>query len=262
MVAALLVFALPSLILDGSLWGQCDSIYVSFLLATMYYLMRNAPVRSCVCYGLAMCFKFQAIFLAPVLVVALLRRRLSWWQALLVPIIWIVATIPAVLMGRSFYSLISLFVIQSRLFPNVAMNVANPYQYFRVLHISNAVGVWLAGVVTMLAFGALVYIGLIRKRLNRKWFFFFATCSLAVMPYVMPKMHDRYFLPAQVFLVILACCKPRFVIPAVLLEFALVLSYLNFFHNWVILEGMKIALLASTAALFFLLKHLWQTRNG
>lgn len=141
------------------------------------------------------------------------------------------------------------------------MNVANPYEYFHTVHIPDAVGVRIALVVSLVVVGALAYIGLHQKSLSRSWIFLFATTTLVLMPYVMPKMHDRYFLPGQVFLIILACCRPRFVVPAVLVEIALLLPYLNYFRYQPGLDGLEIALMASTAAVFIMARELIRSRN-
>jgi Gpi18-like mannosyltransferase len=43
LLAAVLAFTLPTVMLNSSYWGQCDSIYTSFLLACLYYLMIERP---------------------------------------------------------------------------------------------------------------------------------------------------------------------------------------------------------------------------
>ena len=39
------VWLLPTVILNSSYWGQCDSMYTFFGLATLYYLRRDAVIR-------------------------------------------------------------------------------------------------------------------------------------------------------------------------------------------------------------------------
>src|SRR5947209_4821971 len=51
--AALVVLALPSLFVEGAVWGQCDSIYSSLLLGALYCLMRGMPLWACALFGLS-----------------------------------------------------------------------------------------------------------------------------------------------------------------------------------------------------------------
>ena len=261
-IAFFAVFALPSLLIDGALWGQCDSILVSFLLATVFYLLRQSPVRAAICFGLALSFKIQAIFLGPFLLALLLRRRLRIWHALVVPVVWFLSVVPILLLGRDLHSVLDIFSVQSQEYNTLAMNVANPWCLYARFHHGYPVGLALGLVLTSLATGALTYVGYRHKELGGTWIFLFATTTLIVMPYVMPKMHDRYFLAGQVFLVILVCHHSRFLLPAALLECALILPYINFLAlpDWDV-HSLEVGLCASTAAIYLLGKTLLVSKS-
>lgn len=59
------VFLLPDIFLNSSCWGQCDSIYVSFLIFSLLFMLKDKPMLSLLFYGIAISFKLQAIFLLP-----------------------------------------------------------------------------------------------------------------------------------------------------------------------------------------------------
>lgn len=259
--APLVLLALPSFLLNGALWGQCDSIYITFLLASIYYLMLEKPTHAAIAYGLALCFKLQAIFLGPVLLVVLLRRRFRWWHAILVPLAWIASIVPILITGRTFTSVFNIAGVQSTEIPSLATNVANPWQWFYLTQRSDRAGMILGLLLTVIAAACLTYVGYTRQKLSKHWLFFFATVSLLVFPYVMPKMHDRYFLPGQVFLVILACYDERFILPAALFESALLLPYCLYFHTTSNNLTYAAAILASTAGLLIMLRELLRTRT-
>lgn len=60
------VLLAPTVILNGSYWGQCDIIYSAFLLASIYFLSKRKDALSLIMYGLSISFKLQAIFLFPI----------------------------------------------------------------------------------------------------------------------------------------------------------------------------------------------------
>jgi hypothetical protein len=76
------------------------------------------------------------------------------------------------------------------------------------------------------------------------------------IPYVMPKMHDRYFFPAEIFLCILSCVDLAFVLPAALVLSASLICYGNYFLYHVRYSVLSAALLANTAALWLVFQQI------
>ena len=57
-----IVILTPTVIMNSAMWGQCDSIYVMFILASFYYLLKNRINTAMILYGLSFCLKLQSIF--------------------------------------------------------------------------------------------------------------------------------------------------------------------------------------------------------
>jgi Gpi18-like mannosyltransferase len=55
-IGALVVFFTPTVIINGSAWGQCDAIYAAFCLGSLYFLLRQRWGWACVFFGLAVAF--------------------------------------------------------------------------------------------------------------------------------------------------------------------------------------------------------------
>ena len=87
---------------------------------------------------------------------------------------------------------------------------------------------------------------------------------MTVMPYLMPRMHDRYFLPAQLCLVTLTCCDTRFLLPSALLETALLLTFGNYLRTSPqgvgFGEAISTAIVASTLCVFLLVREMLKSR--
>jgi Gpi18-like mannosyltransferase len=69
--AFLAVILSPTVIYNSSLWGQCDVIYTTGLIACVYFLSIHKQIPALMSFGLALSFKLQAMFLAPLLLTLL-----------------------------------------------------------------------------------------------------------------------------------------------------------------------------------------------
>ncbi|MGI3782638.1 MAG: glycosyltransferase 87 family protein [Janthinobacterium lividum] len=105
-------FLLPTVMLNSAWWAQCDSIYASLCLASLYFLLRRQTALACVMFGLAFAFKLQAVFFLPALVVLVLVNRQRLWGLVLVPVTFLAALLPAWFAGRSFTSQLSIYPTQ------------------------------------------------------------------------------------------------------------------------------------------------------
>lgn len=56
-----------------------------------------------------------------------------------------------------------------------------------------------------------------------------AAFSLLLMPFVLPKMHDRYFYAFEMTSILLACLKPRFAVVALAAQVDGVIAYLAYY---------------------------------
>jgi Gpi18-like mannosyltransferase len=57
------VIMLPTVILNSAYWGQCDSIYTTFIILTLLYLYKGKYHSAFVFLGIAFAFKMQTILL-------------------------------------------------------------------------------------------------------------------------------------------------------------------------------------------------------
>ena len=66
-LAGLATLLAPTVVLNSSAWGQTEAIYTTFLVACLYFLLASRQAMALVAFGLAVSFKLQAVFLAPLL---------------------------------------------------------------------------------------------------------------------------------------------------------------------------------------------------
>jgi Gpi18-like mannosyltransferase len=53
LLAAILFWSLPTIMMNSSLWGQADALYTLFLLACLYYLLTDGPLLGVLAFGIA-----------------------------------------------------------------------------------------------------------------------------------------------------------------------------------------------------------------
>ena len=107
------VLFLPTVVLNGSLWGQCDSIYVAFALLGLWLGLTDRPILSMLCFTLSFGFKLQAVFLMPIMAVLWFRGNYKLWHFALFPVFYVLLVLPAVLLGKPFMDTITLYASQT-----------------------------------------------------------------------------------------------------------------------------------------------------
>jgi Gpi18-like mannosyltransferase len=65
-MAFLVTLMAPAVVFNGSLWGQVDVMYSSMVMACLYYILTNKHIKAALFFALGLCLKLQSLFFAPV----------------------------------------------------------------------------------------------------------------------------------------------------------------------------------------------------
>lgn len=260
-IAGLGTLFLPTVAMNASLWGQCDAMYTSGIVACVYYTLINRSLVAMIAFGLACSLKPQAVFLFPFLVVLVLKGHLKWVHLLLTPCVYVISIFPAWLAGRSITDLLLLYVHQQILpVPSLSLGATNPYQWLSDKYFSI---IFPAGLV-LTTCAAISFVMLTWRRnrapLDDKTLLTCATASLILMPYLLPAMHDRYFFPADVLSLTYACYLRRGWIVMLLVQAASFFTYLPYLFNREPIPRSFLTILMGIA-LILLLRVLWKSTN-
>ena len=262
-LAAAAVLLAPTVVLNSAMWGQCDSIYTAFLAACLYFLLAGRPGWAFAAFGLSFSFKAQAVFLAPLLLWLLATKKLGWRWLPLSALVYLASLLPAWLLGRPPGDLLSIYLKQVGTHGRLSMNAPNLWEW-----ISNdwydwyPVGIAFA-VAAVLAVACFVRRS--RARISGELLVLLAVFSVVLTPYLLPKMHDRYFFPADVFTIVLAFCRPRYWYAPIVVGLASLCAYFSSLEIGTILPlpWAAAGLLALCAVLGWqLLRNLWPARSG
>jgi Gpi18-like mannosyltransferase len=207
------------------MWGQADSIFTSGLLACVYFVLTQREKFAFIALGLAFAMKLQAIFIAPVLALLFLKRLISWRGFLLIPVIYLISLLPSLAIGRPLVSLLTIYVDQANAYGALSLNAPNIYVWFpKESYDTVAVPGIIFGAAVIFLFVSLAYCS--RAAVTAPLIIELMTFSVLISPYVFPRMHERYFFPADVFSIIFAFYFPRYVLSAIGVSLISVFTYL------------------------------------
>lgn len=285
----------PTVVMNSSVWAQCDSLYASACLACLLALVRGRPWAASAWLGVGLAFKLQAIFMAPVLLAVLLVNGRRWRPLLALPAAFVACLVPAMIAGRSLASQLLVYPLQlanpsgagpttgartapgsrpGRPGPSQAIdaggaftlndgqsfthNAPTPYAW---LPPDAPVAIKYAGValVGCLVLAFLAWLVARGRRLSPRQVLFTAAALTLVVPVLLPEMHERYFYLAEVLLVIAAFLDPWWAIPAVGVQAASITTYRSYLLNRSVFPlhaAAVVALLAALAAAVLLWRSL------
>lgn len=235
----LTVMALPTALLDGACWAQCDSVYVFFIVMSLYSLATDRPMRSAVFLSAAFAFKLQTIFFFPVVLLGLLHKKYRLRDALAFFAAYVVTMLPALIAGRPFLDALSVYANQSmgQYYDRLSYNAPNLYLFFPMLEFSNSQEfIWMRYIdgidgkglngflhpdlmpdlqhaalyaCVILALLVVVYWLLHWREITPDMTLEFALFFAIFLPFVMPKIHERYFYLADMLSILYAARYPR-----------------------------------------------------
>ena len=231
-LAAALAFTLPTVILNSSYWGQCDSIYTAFLLASIYFMLIERPIFAMSFFSLAFAFKLQSIFLLPFLGVYTLRRKIPWLSFALIPITYIILSIPTIWAGRPWLDVLTIYAQQTDKFPKWSSTTPTLYLLLQgqipLTDTLSLAAVLLAGaIISVWVFSAWKK----RAKDNYNSIVLTALASVALVPYILPRMHQRYFYPQDVISLVIVFFQPELWFLPILSQVISTIAYAPYLFN-------------------------------
>lgn len=206
-IGCIILLLCPTVVANSALWGQADSIFTAFILLSIWRLIKGDGVGALLLYGIAFAFKLQAIFLLPLYGYLVLDRRIRLSDLFVVPAIYLLVNVPAVLIGRSWLDILGVYVNQSGTYTDLTYNAANIYQWLPAEpgNILSIAGIAASGLFVLGYYWSL-------RRPNTQVMgqvLLVAMSLLLAIPFLLPRMHERYFYPADALAVVVAFSDRR-----------------------------------------------------
>jgi Gpi18-like mannosyltransferase len=222
--AFLATLFLPTVMINSALWGQCDVIYTTGLVACLFYLSTDRRVFAMIAYGVAFAFKLQAIFLTPLFIILLIQRGIQWYFLGLIPGVYFLSVIPAWIAGRPLKDLLLIYANQADSYSDLSLNFPGLYEWISndFYNFLMPVAVVMTGSMTLIAVYILSKYPLLNHpdKLIEVGLFF---CLF--VPFFLPKMHDRYFFPADILSMTFGFYQPAYFWVPIIVQVASLISY-------------------------------------
>lgn len=254
---AAVFFTLPTILFNSTGWGQIESLYTSFLLLCTYFLLKEKPLYALLLFGFAFSIKSQSIFFLPFLGILFLKGKIRWFHFLLVPAVYIVLAIPAAMIGRSWLSILSIYIGQVGQYRGLSMSAPNLYAFIPDTYYES--GLWVGMIIFLMAMAVWGWVNWRAKiTFNQRQIMLMALGALALVPFVLPKMHERYFYPVDAFSFAAIIFVPEMWFVPILYQLISSLSYSVFIldasTNFVIL-----AAIINTGTILYVLRKQFQS---
>lgn len=196
---------LPTILMNSAGWGQSDSIYTAFLIATLYYIIKDKPWLAMLMYTISFGFKIQAVFLGPLMLILLIKKIFKI-KHLIIPILfYLVVSIPILMIGGPITRILDIAALQVNIRDGFSFYLPNLFYLFRIdafLEYSVfKIPFLLLFVIILIYLSYQCYKSLDIKNTEQiiKWSALFA---LAI-PFFLVRMHERYYFPAEYIWLIL-----------------------------------------------------------
>jgi Gpi18-like mannosyltransferase len=227
-VAFAAVWLAPTVLFNGAVWGQADAIWTFFILLSVYLIGKDRPRAGVLSFSIGFSVKAQAIFLSPLIFALVLRRTIHWLWLAAIPIVYLTVAAPAWLLGQSLTDIVRVYFSQAETFARLSMNAANLWLLVpnRFYEFGVAFGLMISAAAGLLYS---ILVARAKDLCKVDHLVTAAALSLLLMPFVLPKMHDRYFYAFEVMAIVLACSKPRFAVIAVAAQINGLIAYLSYY---------------------------------
>ena len=209
---------LPTVVLNGSCWGQCDSVWAALCLLSLSQALDRKQVSSMSLLALAFSFKLQAIFILPLWCVLWFTGRMEFRKFFVFPFIFLLTMLPALLFGKPISDILNVYVDQAG--SSIAWQTVNynSPSIFALLPYKAQVAPWIPKAAIFAAFLFVLAILLLlfvhRCAVDDTALVLTGAALSLGVPFLLPYMHERYFFLGGVLLVVLACSKLRFSLSA------------------------------------------------
>lgn len=225
-VYSVIIF-LPTVILNSGFWGQCDSIYVFFIILSILFLYKEKFIASFSVLGIAFAFKFQTLFIIPFYIYYYFQKqKFSLLHFCITFLVFMSSGLLCFIRGIKIYMPLKIYFGQtkdSHLFRNI--------HCFWVLLGDNTKFKYFALLFTIFLLGIALYL-ISKNNLDfndKNTYLLIATWSVFVCTIFLPNMHERYTYLLDILLIVLAFLDKKYIMLATVSNLLSLITYAKYF---------------------------------
>jgi Gpi18-like mannosyltransferase len=223
---------LPTVFVESGMWGQSDIIYTSFLLWTFYFLLKSQNFKAILFFSIAFSFKLQAAYFAPIFVILFFKKKFPFKWFFVFPIVYFISIVPAWLAGGPLKDLLLMYYSQFNTYNSLSMRAPNLYLFIKPGNYYQAIVYAGMGIAFIIVLGYIILRIIKYKDINVESLCWDAFLITYFIPFLLPKMHERYFFTGGIFLLLLVFFHPKLIWAVFLSQAASLMSFIPYFSSW------------------------------
>lgn len=189
--ALAIVPLMPTLLINSCYWGQCDAIYGAFAIASVAFAIEGRQWRAAVALGLAFAFKLQAVFVVPLFFALWLKGRMELKHFLIVPLVYLLTTVPEIIIGRDPWMAISVYLHQASQ-TELNMGFGGLFAIFEAMGFNEGNALKMAGCAVVVVAGLSYGFWLRKREWGENQYPMVALVGAVCAVWLLPGMHERY----------------------------------------------------------------------
>jgi len=255
-LAFIATLAIPTVLLNSAMWGQCDSIYSAFAFGALYFALSGKSKMAYAFMALALGFKLQAAFVFPIFIVCIFTGKIKFRDCYVFFAVYLALMLPAIIAGMPLSDSLFMYLTQVDSFHFMTLNAMNIWQLVGYVHFPAFRIVGFA--VCALAVLSLLYFAFVHRDrfLHTVDYVRLAFLFAAVAPFLLPQMHDRFFYMADVLsLLVFLYDTRRWYVPVIVI-FCSYIAYVFFLMSWEILIEFRFLSIAMGLVIILVLRDL------
>lgn len=239
LVAFAVLLFVPTVVLNGSYWAQCDAIYGALVVHAVACVLEGRNKWSLVWLALAFSFKLQTVFIMPLWGVLWLARKVKFRELLVFPGVYVLTAVPALLLGKPWKDILGVYLGQMGEYDRLTLNAPTVYQFLPQNGVYDQALLSQLGILAAMGVAfAMLLLGIWKgPKLDRQMIMAVAMVLVVGIPFFLPHMHERYFYLADVLAVCWAVSNLRRVPVALLVcgsSLASYSVYLRLKYNYIL----------------------------
>ena len=229
---------LPTAVLNSAAWAQNDSIYTAFVLLSLLHFMKRNDNRAFIYLAFAYSFKQQAIFFVPFVVLMWLKNKIKIRYVLWIPVVHVLAMVPAAIAGRSWGDLLGTYGRQVQMFSRLTMNYPSIYTIVSgdLSSAGRKILISAGTMATVIIMGVLAYYVYKKNfEVTGKYMVTLVVFTAEICCFCLPAMHERYGYIPEVVAVIYAILSIKRVPVCVALQVITMITYTRYLFGSTVL---------------------------
>ena len=203
------VLFFPTVYLNSAMWGQCDSIYTTFVLLSLTFLVKEKYPVSFILLGAAFSFKLQFIFILPLyIIIYFVKKNFSIFNFLWLPLVDLILCLPAIIAGKPVIDCLLVYFNQTQTYSTgMTYNFINLYQFIPEGASAVPMLYTTASLTAVIVCGlTLIFFLHYKIQPTREQLILTGLWLLIILTFVLPGMHERYLYMGEILGILYFIC--------------------------------------------------------